>query len=141
MRAAGLRWWRRVVVAAVVVAVLSPALRDRDSFPLSTYPVYADVRPRTATFATALGVVPDGRQRRLSMRTMAATDDPLIAQSRLASMVGSGRAEELCRDIARRAARDVITILVVRETHDVVEAAAGRPSLRQREVLATCARR
>ena len=39
------RSWRRSLTVVVAVAVLvSPALRDHDSFPLSTYPVYASAR-------------------------------------------------------------------------------------------------
>jgi hypothetical protein len=132
-------WWRRAVVVGALLAVLSPAVRDRDSFPLSTYPVYATVRPRTATFATAAGIGSDGGRRRLTMRTIADTDDPLIAESRVAGAVASGHGGDLCREIAGRAPNGVVAVSVVIETHDVVDAAGGRPSLRERRVVSTCA--
>ena len=129
---------RAVLAAAVIVAVVSPAIRDHDSFPLSTYPVYATVRPRTATFATAFGESDDGTERRLPMSVIAATDDPLIAASRVADAVAAGRADELCEQIARRAPSGVVAVVVTRELHDVVEAARGDGSRLSRTVAARC---
>jgi hypothetical protein len=131
-------WLRRLAVVAAVAAVVSPAIRDRDSFPLSTYPVYASVRPRTATLDTAFGVDGDGRERRLSMAVIAATDDPLIAASRVSDAVRSGTSGVLCRLIASRAPDGLIEIVVVGETHDVVDSARGDDSLVSRTVHARC---
>ena len=122
-----------------VVVLVSPALRDHDSFPLSTYPMYASVRSDVATFVTAHGGRSDGSIRRLSMEVIAQTDDPLIAASRLAAAVGDGRADALCTGIARRAPDDVVAVVVVRERHDVVSAARGDDSVVQRDELARCA--
>lgn len=128
---------RLAATVAVIVVVASPALRDRDSFPLSTYPVYADVRPSTAVFATAVGVRLDGSERRLPMATLASTDDPLIAQQRLADGVANG-AEGLCARIAARSPADVFEVIVVSERHDIVKAAAGEPSQLDRTIHARC---
>ncbi len=124
----------------VAVAVLvSPAIRDHDSFPLSTYPVYASARSRDATFVTAQGQRADGSARRLSIDVIARTDDPLIAASRVADAVAAGRADELCAEIAGRAPSDVVAVIVVRERHDVVDGARGEDSLLSREQLSRCA--
>jgi hypothetical protein len=134
--------WRRLRVAALVVGIVvlvSPVLRDRDSFPLSTYPVYSSVRPAVATFATAHGERADGSMRRLSMDVIARTDDPLIAASRLSDAVGAGRADEACAAIAARAPDDVVAVVVVRERHNVVAAARGDDSVLESEELARCA--
>ena len=132
---------RRRLVAVVVgtVVLISPALRAHDSFPLSTYPIYASARPREATFVTALGERADGSAHQLSINVIARTDDPLIAASRLADAVAAGRADELCAEIAARAPSDVVAVVVVRERHDVVDGARGEDSLLQREQLARCA--
>ena len=130
--------WRRAVVIAFVLVVVSPAVRNRDSFPLSTYPVYASVRPRDAVIDTAVGEGPDGTERRLSMSVIAGTDDPLIAEQRVSSAIDSGRADDLCARIASKVGDDVSAVLVVRELHDVVEAASGGASLRSRSVEARC---
>ena len=129
---------RRMIIIAALVLVVAPAIRNHDSFPLSTYPVYSSVRPREQTFSTAIGELHDGTERRLSMAVIASTDDPLIAHDRVRTAIDGGRASELCGEIARRAPREVTTVLVVRESHDVVEAASGRDSLRSRTVHATC---
>ena len=132
---------RRRLLALVVgiVVLVSPALREHDSFPLSTYPVYASARPREATFVTARGQGADGSTRRLSIDVIARTDDPLIAASRVADAVAAGQADELCSAIAARAPSDIVAVLVVRERHDVVDGARGKDSLLQREELARCA--
>ena len=65
----------------MVVLVVSPAMRNRDSFPLSTYPIYAHSRGRLVTFDTVEGVVAGGEIERLSLEAIAQTDDPLIAAS------------------------------------------------------------
>ena len=124
------------MVATVVL--ISPALRDHDSFPLSTYPIYASVRPREATFVTAHGEGADGSAHRLSIDVIARTDDPLIAASRVADAVAAGRADELCAEIAARAPSDLVAVMVVREWHDVVAGARGEDSMLQREQLAEC---
>ena len=131
---------RRRLVAVVVgtVVLISPALRDHDSFPLSTYPIYASVRPREATFVTAHGEGADGSAHRLSIDVIARTDDPLIAASRLADDVSAGRAEELCAEIAARAPSELVAVVVVREWHDVVDGARGEDSLLHGEQLARC---
>ncbi|MEX0847075.1 MAG: hypothetical protein WD023_04780 [Ilumatobacteraceae bacterium] len=133
---------RLLRLAALIVGVavlISPALRDRDSVPLSTYPVYSSVRPDVATFVTVHGERADGSIHRLSMDVIAQTDDPLIANSRLAGAVAAGRAEGVCAEIAERAPNDVIAVVVVRERHDVVAAARGEDSLLRRDELARCA--
>jgi hypothetical protein len=45
-----------LVFAGVLAAVLSPALTRHDSFPLSTYPMYAGIGVRLDHFLTVVGV-------------------------------------------------------------------------------------
>jgi hypothetical protein len=131
---------QRVFAVLVATGVLiSPALRDHDSFPLSTYPIYASARPREATFVTARGVQTDGSVHRLSIEVIARTDDPLIAASRVDDAVAAGRVDELCAEIATRAPSNLVAVVVVRERHDVVDGARGEASLLQSEQLARCA--
>ena len=129
---------RIVVTGLFTLALVAPALRDRDSFPLSTYPMYASVRSRAASFVTALGITADGRGRRLPMDVIARTDDPLIATSRMRQVIASGRAGEVCAEIAGRAPADVVEVLVVTEEHDVVESATGAADPLRRVEHARC---
>lgn len=131
-------WFRRLVVVCVIAAVALPAVRDRDSFPLSTYPVYASARGRVATINTAVGYDAAGTMHRLSLSAIADTDDPLIAESAVARAVATGRADELCKEIARRTSSAVTQIEVVEERHDIVAWTIGDESLRGRTVHAEC---
>lgn len=100
-------WARWTVTIAVVVALFVPVIRDQDSFPLSTQPMYATARDSFEWLPSARGVDGGtGGQRRLSMALVAETDDPLIAESRLEQAIRSGRAMELCEEIAARVAVD-----------------------------------
>jgi hypothetical protein len=74
----------------------------------------------------------------LSIDVIARTDDPLIAASRLADAIAAGRADDVCAQIAARAPSEVVSVVVVRERHDVVDGARGEDSLLHREQLAQC---
>jgi hypothetical protein len=122
----------------VIVAVASPAVRDHDSFPLSTYPIYATARGDVVPISTAVGIDTAGRTHTLDMATIADTDDPLIAESLVDRAIQTGQADQLCSEIAKRAPREVDAIEVVEEHHGVVARASGKDSLVQRVVHARC---
>jgi hypothetical protein len=130
--------WRVVIALGVLAAVVSPAVRDRDSMPLSTYPMYATARPDVVVLATAVGIDDRGAARRLSLDTIARSDDPLITESRVDEAIRSGGAGALCREIAGRVGDDIAAVEVVEERHDLERYAAGDPSLVRRHVHATC---
>lgn len=113
------------MVVVVLAAVLLPAIRNRDSFPLSTYPMYARTRDAAAIVPAAIGIDATGGARRLAMATIARTDDPLIATAVLRASIGSGAAEALCAEIARRAPVGIVRVEIVEERVDLVEAAAS----------------
>lgn len=122
----------------IVAAVISPALRNRDSFPLSTYPVYASARASTVTLSTAVWIDSGGAARRLSLQVIARTDDPLIAESLVDEAIARGRADELCAEIAARAPVDAVAIEVVEERHYIVARTIDAESLLARTVHARC---
>ena len=131
---------RRLVTVAVLAALIAPVLLGRDSFPLSTYPMYSQQRGDTVELYTAVGVDPDDEIRRLGLRVIGDSDDPLIVASliRQAARTGSAALEPLCDDIADRAPEDVVRVEVVAERHDVVARTRGNPSLVSRTVLVDC---
>lgn len=132
-------WRRRLVTALVLVAVVAPVLRHRDSFPLSTYPMYASTRPQTVAFPTVAGYDAGGERVRLSLQAIARTDDALVGQARVRRAIDAGEADGLCAEVADGAPDDVERIEVVTERHDVVDLAAGDESLIDRAVHASCA--
>ncbi len=99
---------RRVLAfSAVAVAVVAlPVLRSpgRDSFPLSTYPMFAAARPPVASFFTAVALDRSGRQLPLATRAIGGTDEPVHAAVTVQRAIAEGRAAELCAEIARRVA-------------------------------------
>lgn len=139
-------WVRPAVSVAVVALVASPAIGQRDSYPLSTYPVYADARPAVADLPTAVGVTAAGERVRLSPTVIGASDDPLIVADRVGDAVAGGRAERLCRAIAGRAVADgaiaeraeLTGVEVVTEEVDLVATAADGAPPRARTVHAAC---
>ncbi|HEX3760912.1 MAG TPA: hypothetical protein VHW23_19580 [Kofleriaceae bacterium] len=135
-------------------AVLEPVVRapdepDSDSFPLSTYPMFAAPRPPALTMAWARGVAP-GDWRRLAPAHVG-TGEVMQAFATLQRAASGGPDEQaaLCRAIAARVAgdaapgdglADVFAIELVVGSYDAVrwlagEAAAGAAS---EAVLARC---
>ena len=131
-------WRPRVAVAAVLIALVVPLVRNHDTFPLSTYPMYAGTRGDVETLPAVLGTDRDGRIERLSTTTIARSDDPLITASLLRQAIRSGRADALCGEIAGRAPSGIVTIEVVEERLDLVASAAGDEEVLDRTVHARC---
>jgi len=142
MRPAALIRW--AVTAAVIAALFVPVVRDQDSFPLSTQPMYATARDRIEELPSARGVDGGtGEQIRLSMALVADTDDPLIAQSTLRGAIRSGTAERLCTEIADRLATrsDLIRIdlvEIITERLDLVDFVTDGADALGSEVHARC---
>jgi hypothetical protein len=128
----------------VVAALAAPVALDRDSFPLSTYPMYSRTRGDAVTFATAQAVAADGTVSTLSLGIIGDSDDPLIVAGELRDAIRSGEAGERCPEIAARAEgwdglpSGPVTIEVVTERRDVVAHVEGAPSLLARTVHASC---
>ena len=139
------RW--ALATALVLVAMLLPVALDRDDFPLSTYPMYAEARPSTVVLPTAVGVDAAGGRHRLSLDVIAGVDDPLIAAAELRGAIAADRADDACAVIAGRlAARggetgeagSVTAVEVATERHDTVARVRDEPSQVAREVHARC---
>lgn len=135
---------RVLVTAGVIVALVAPVALDRDSFPLSTYPMYSRTRGDVVSFATAQAIDADGNESTLTLRVIGDSDDPLIVAGELRESIRSGRADERCQEIAERAAGwsglvpASARIEVVIERHDIVAQVDGGDSLLHRTVHASC---
>jgi hypothetical protein len=133
---------RRLLLPALVVgvpiAVLLPAVTGDDSFPLSTYPMYAFTRPRVETFVAVLAEHVDGQRDPVSSSTTAGTTDPLIAESVVSQAIARDGGAELCRAVAARLGGNAVAVLVVEQTHDVLAWAEHKPSLRDEIVHQRC---
>jgi hypothetical protein len=134
-----------VVGLALALAVVSPALRPspRDSFPLSTYPMFSRGRPDTdLSLVQALGVRPDGARFPLPPRITADTYEVLQSMVVLDRAVREGRAGGLCEAIAARAraaaSEDVAAVEIATSRFDVVRYFEEAPRPLARVVHARC---
>ncbi|MDX2088962.1 MAG: hypothetical protein SFX73_13985 [Kofleriaceae bacterium] len=121
----------RVAAATLSLGVVGvtayPVVREphEDSFPLSTYPMFARPRKTEQTLDYALGETADGRRLTLTPRLVGSAE-VLQAQSVINRARTTNKLRELCASIAGRVAHDdryaeVVRILIVSGSHDAVE--------------------
>lgn len=130
---------RSLSVVGLLAVLAAPVVLDRDSFPLSTYPMYARTRGTEVSFVTAQGLRGDEIVG-LSLEAIGRSDDPLVVAGELRAAIRRDEADARCREIAGRvddAALDHIE--VVTERHDTVIRLEGGDSLIRRTVHARCA--
>jgi hypothetical protein len=129
-----------VVSIAAITLVLTPLARDPiagDSFPLSTYPMFAFERRLRERFTYAVGRTASGERRTIEPGHVANHE---VMQAYMELTRTPPRV--LCSRIASRVAadadlRDVVTIDIVRATHDAV-ALLIRGERGAEKVLHTC---
>ena len=118
-----------VVSIALIGATLSPLVRDpvADSFPLSTYPMFAWKRPTKLTMSYAIGETATGERRYLTPRVVG-SGEVLQARAIVERAVNQGGSElrAFCTKVAANVARlerfaDVARIRVMSGTHDAIE--------------------
>ena len=136
------RSFRLGATVLIVAALWMPVVLDRDSIPLSTYPMYSSSRGASSGFVTAELVSGDDRSY-LSLAVVGASDDPLVVAGDLRAAIRNDVADRRCAEIADRAASAGLaapgdTVEVVSETHDSVAFVAGDPSLVERTMHARC---
>ncbi|MFN3255801.1 MAG: hypothetical protein ACE37B_08895 [Ilumatobacter sp.] len=131
---------RVFLTSLLVAALVAPVVLDRDGLPLSTYPMYSRARGESVSLVTANGLTAETDRIRLGLSVIGASDDPLVVAGELRAAVRAGRADARCAEIAERvdADREIVSVEVVTERHDVVERTLGGESLIERTVHATC---
>lgn len=133
------RGTRSLAVVGVLAALVAPVVVNRDSFPLSTYPMYARNRSTEVSFVTAQGVRADDELTTLSLGTIGNSDDPLVVAGELRAAIRRDEADDRCRTIAGRIDDTTIEYVeVVTERHDTVVRLEGGDSLIRRSVHARC---
>jgi hypothetical protein len=98
----------------VIAATLSPVLRrpTQDSFPLSTYPMFAGVR-KTAWLDVIVGFDAAGNEQKIPPR-LVANAEVMQASETIYLAVRRRRAPQLCHEVAARVASDPAFAHVVR---------------------------
>jgi hypothetical protein len=135
-----------LVGAVMVLAVAWPITWDshRDSFPLSTYPMFSFPRQRAETLSSVVVQTPAGEILRLSSPLISGGSETTLASVTVINAINGGqdKTDELCREVAGRLAgsEDHASgeVLVVTERWDVVEYLQGGRTPEKRTVHTTC---
>ncbi len=97
------RRWPAALFSVVMVGLtLAPAVRERDSFPLSNYPMFSTVRTRP-WISVVVGRDAQGNQWPIPPRLVANAEVMQAAQT-ISNAVKRGRAQALCERMAARIA-------------------------------------
>ncbi len=129
--------------AALLGAALLPLLTGRDSFPLSTYPMFAKRRETEVEVNRAVGV--RGAERVSLPPEVVASQEVMQAAATLRRALGGGSAAAaaLCKDVAGRVARSpafagVTGVELVTERWDSVAYFAGKTEPLSSRVRSRC---
>jgi hypothetical protein len=133
--------WGSVAAIVVIVGVVPLAL-DRDSFPLSTYPMFSSRRSSTETVDTAIVVDAAGDVIRIDPRDIAGTDEVILAAVTVSDALRDDTAVALCRDIVTRLDTRLpegAIVRIVTEKYDAIEWYGGDRTPLSTIVHADCA--
>ncbi len=123
---------RRLAPFIAAAAVLSPLLHspNHDSYPLSTYPMFADDRGPQTNIDTVVAIDPDGVVHRLTPKIISGTDEIVTASEVVRLAISRGDAELLCDDVAEVVNDSSMLIQVRSELVDTVAVVVdGAPPL------------
>lgn len=137
-----------VVSAVLLGAMLTPVFWDAsdDSFPLSTFPMFAHERSRTESVTSAVLVSADGSEQPVPA-SYVANMEPMQALSTLIKTVVEGRTatRALCERIARRVEASGVPkltaaerVMIVTRSVDAIDFLAGRSQASGGKVHARC---
>jgi hypothetical protein len=128
------------LLAGLVASPLFGAFQG-DSFPVSTYPMFATARSSEVVMPHALAFTADGEERRVRPADIA-NDEVIQAFETLRQAIRQGAAavDELCAHIAGNVARhgDVVRVQVVTSRYDALEYFSGHREPVERWVDAEC---
>ena len=139
------RWPGYVVGLGVVIATALPAFRSArdDSFPLSTYPMFA--RKIDKPYLSFVERIDDKRRARRLDPELVASDEVMQSYRTIKRAVRQGpeAAEDLCRSIARRVSqrergKKDVRLRIVRARFDPVAYFVSDAEPDEREVIASC---
>jgi len=126
-RVVGTRWFAIAVSVALIGATVSPVLKNPndDSFPLSTYPMFAWKRSTTITMEYVVGFTASGERWHLPPRAIGSSE-PMQAKRILEGAAAGGLAgmRALCERAAARVTRfraDIVVVAMMVGTHEAVD--------------------
>jgi hypothetical protein len=139
------RWATYATIGLLAGAVVFPAVRpgERDSYPLSTYPMFSHDLGSVSDLDTVVGLEADGTQVRLSPTLIAGGHEVIHAAATVSAAIGAGDTQALCTEVAARVAKDsgrdsLVGVEVVTERLDVIAWWHGDRRPLSRTVHASC---
>ena len=138
------QWLAVAVGVGATAAVLSPlAAMDEDSFPLSSYPMFARPRGQPVLYAV-VALARDGSERRLAPSWLGSSE-VLQAKVLIQRSVeqGPSATRALCRSVAERLAAapeadDLLSVEIVRRRYDPVAYFVAGPEPLEQERIERC---
>lgn len=123
----------------MVLAVAAPVLGSpfRDSFPLSTYPMFSVARPQQATVSSAVGFDASGAEVTLRPTDIGGTREVIQAAATISRAISRGEAAELCEEVLSNVPAAAV-VEIVTETFDVIAYFDESEEPLQRIVHAKC---
>lgn len=123
----------------MVLAVAAPVLGSpfRDSFPLSTYPMFSVARPQQATVSSAVGFDASGAEVTLRPTDIGGTREVIQAAATISRAISRGEAAELCEEVLSNVPAAAV-VEIVTETFDVIAYFDESEEPLQRIVHARC---
>ncbi len=137
---------RLLIALGVTLALVSPALRHVDSFPLSTYPMFAAPRSSTPSISTVVGLRADGERELLTPHLIGGDASVNLSLQTVERAIDRGRKAQrrLCRTVAERVASDpergerIVRLEVVTERFDTRDDFGDLLEPRARKVHVRC---
>ena len=130
-----------LVLAGLVASPLFGAFSG-DSFPVSTYPMFASARSSEVVMPHAIALTATGHERRVRPHDVA-NDEVIQAFSTIRQAIRQGQdaVDQLCQHIAQNVARhgDVVTVQIVTSHYDALEYFGGDEEAKGRWVEGECA--
>ncbi len=139
-RRASRRVARLLALGIITVIGVVPVALDRDSYPLSTYPMFSSRRTAVEPVHTAVLVAVDGTIRRLSPTQISGNDEVIIAAQLVYEAIRRDGGAVLCADIASRlsTAWTGTEVEIATERYDAIDWYEGRTSPISRVVHTSC---
>ena len=128
-----------IILVGLVVSPLAGAFAD-DSFPISTYPMFATARSSETNLTHVILIDEEGHERTAPPAAVA-NDEVLQVQETILQALRDGKAAtaSLCERVAGRVAGSgATTVQIVTSTFDAILYYDGHPEPIARRVHATC---
>ena len=138
---------RLLAVGAMLLALFIPVVQNfssepRDDFPLSHFPMFTSARDGRTELVHAVGVLDNGDEINLHF-VYAGSGGMNEVRKRMRVFAQSGRSQELCERIARRARKSGLaeadrlrSVLLVRDTYEFERFFRGDGQPTKRRILA-----